>query len=248
MASSSEARPPGPAVAPRERTARAARRSTSVANSARSWAWSPPLDPRRVRALRVGQRAHRTRLADRLVDLHDALAEGDEALVGGQLPAHLGELRARRQLSPPGRAARGRAGPQVAWPVARVGRVRAGAVPLAAPAVVLADATASEVAGRGQLRVQLGPLPFQLRKRRSHVTLPSSCPPHNQITIGPRSLPTRPTFLSRTPLEVRARQRRASPCTIDGPMRSDPMCPMCSCSTRGRRGARGRSGGHPAAD
>ena len=81
----------------------------------------------------VGQRGHRPRLADRLVDLHDLAHDGPEPPVGGHLAGHLRQLGARPDMQRH-RPARHLPGQDVLRPVARVVGVRARAGRLAAAA------------------------------------------------------------------------------------------------------------------
>ena len=85
----------------------------------------------------------------------------------GSNPARRGPCPLPRLTAAGPRAAPGhRPGPQEPGAVPGMARLRASAVRLAAPPVVLADAAAPEVADRGQPGVQPGPAGLQLGQRR----------------------------------------------------------------------------------
>ena len=169
-----------------------ASRATSAAASAASSAWtcaqSPPFAPppegpaRRAPAPAGPRRSPRS----------PPRSARPAWRTPGSNPARRGPCPLPRlQLLAPRAAPGHRPGPQEPGAVPGMARLRASAVRLAAPPVVLADAAAPEVADRGQPGVQPGPAGLQLGQRRSvTATSVSGCLINNQTTPGPAATPS----------------------------------------------------------
>ncbi len=195
IASSTASRPfpPGPATAPPGPPGWPISAVTSAASAGQSPPFLPPAP-----AGGLGARPDRPGLADRLVDLHDLLAQRGELSVARQLRADLAEL-GGSELAGPGPAAGG-AGPQPPRPVAGMTRLSTRAIRLTAAAVGGVDAARPEVPGRGKPREQLSPLPAPAPARDgSVISTPSGSLATSRLSRQPALFPA-PYVSCRTPV------------------------------------------------